>query len=166
MGIPAETATSESGSGQFEVTLTHSSAIESADNTWLFKMLTKGLAQKHKMVATFMAKPFHDDAGTGMHMHFSVTDQDGANVFNDGGDLGSDVLRHAVGGCLATMAEATMSAADAAMNTVYLLTSLSAANSMVANWVLSPSSAIKTVAKMVMNTFQSMRSDQLEIQSD
>ena len=108
MGIPAETATSESGSGQFEVTLTHSSAIESADNTWLFKMLTKGLAQKHKMVATFMAKPFHDDAGTGMHMHFSVTDQDGANVFNDGGDLGSDVLRHAVGGCLAMMAEATL----------------------------------------------------------
>ena len=108
MGIPAETATSESGSGQFEVTLTHSSAIESADNTWLFKMLTKGLAQKHKMVATFMAKPFHDDAGTGMHMHFSVTDQDGENVFHDGGDLGSDVLRHVVGGCLATMAEATL----------------------------------------------------------
>lgn len=108
MGIPAETATSESGSGQFEVTLTHNAAMEAADNTWLFKMLTKGLAHKHKMVATFMAKPFLDDAGTGMHMHFSVLDRDGANVFDDGGDLGSETLRHAVGGCLASMADSTL----------------------------------------------------------
>jgi glutamine synthetase len=108
MGIPAETATSESGSGQFEVTLTHGPAMAAADNAWLFKMLTKGLAQKHKMVATFMAKPFLDDAGTGMHMHFSVTDRDGANVFDDCGDLGSEILRHAVGGCLAAMADATL----------------------------------------------------------
>lgn len=108
MGIPAETATSESGKGQFEVTLTHGRALDAADNTWLFKMLTKGLARKHKMVATFMAKPFADDAGSGMHMHFSVLDREGSNVFDDGGDLGSETLRHAVGGCLITMADATL----------------------------------------------------------
>ncbi len=108
MGIPAETATSESGMGQFEVTLTHGSAREAADNTWLFKMLTKGLAHRHKMIATFMAKPFREDAGTGMHMHFSVLDGEGRNVFDDGTDAGTDSLRHAVGGCLATMADATL----------------------------------------------------------
>ncbi len=108
MGIPAETATSESGMGQFEVTLTHGPAQDAADNTWLFKMLTKGLAHRHKMIATFMAKPFREDAGTGMHMHFSVLDGEGRNVFDDGTEAGTDTLRHAVGGCLSTMADATL----------------------------------------------------------
>ena len=108
MGIPAETATSESGGGQFEVTLTQGPALQAADNTWLFKMLARGLAHRNHMIATFMAKPFVEDAGTGMHMHFSVTDAEGRNVFDDGGDHGTDILRHAVGGCLATMADATL----------------------------------------------------------
>jgi glutamine synthetase len=108
MGIPAETATSESGGGQFEVTLTQGPAMQAADDTWLFKMLARGLAHRHHMIATFMAKPFAEDAGTGMHMHFSVLDAEGRNVFDDGGDLGTDTLRHAVGGCLATMADATL----------------------------------------------------------
>ncbi len=108
MGIPAETATSESGSGQFEITLSHGNAMSAADNTWLFKMLTRGLAHKNGMVATFMAKPYAEDAGTGLHMHFSVVDREGGAVFDDGGDLGTDILRHAVGGCLATMADATL----------------------------------------------------------
>ncbi len=108
MGVPAETATSESGSGQFEITLSHGDALEAADNTWLFKMLARGLAHKNGMVATFMAKPYAEDAGTGLHMHFSVLDREGRAVFDDGGDLGTDTLRHAVGGCLATMADATL----------------------------------------------------------
>lgn len=108
MGIPAETATSESGSGQFEVTLTHGPAMKAADDTWLFKMLVKGLARKHHMTATFMAKPYPDDAGTGMHMHFSVLDAAGANIFDDGSDVGTAALRHAVGGCLAAMADTTL----------------------------------------------------------
>lgn len=108
MGIPAETATSESGSGQFEVTLTHRSAIETADNTWFFKMLVKGLARRHGMSATFMAKPDSADAGTGLHCHVSVLDAEGRNVFDDGTDAGTALLHQAVGGCLATMADATL----------------------------------------------------------
>ena len=108
MGIPAETATSESGIGQFEVTLTHGPAMAAADHAWLFKMLVKGLAQRHHMTATFMAKPFDDDAGNGLHMHFSVLDTEGRNVFDDGTDAGTDVLRQAVAGCLATLADATL----------------------------------------------------------
>ena len=54
------------------------------------------------------------------------------------------------------MADATISAAEAAKNTVYLFTALSVANNNVASWVLSPSSAINTDANIVRNIFQSM----------
>ena len=74
MNIPAQTTTSESGVGQFEITLNHQDALKAADDTWLFKALIKGLARKFGFAATFMSKPFEDDAGNGMHLHFSVLD--------------------------------------------------------------------------------------------
>ncbi|WP_299623905.1 glutamine synthetase family protein [uncultured Tateyamaria sp.] len=104
MDIPADTAISESGLGQFEINLMHQAdALKAADDAWLFKMLVKGLARKHGFAASFMAKPYEDYAGSGLHMHFSVLDQDGNNVFDNGTDAGSDMLRHAVQGCLAAM---------------------------------------------------------------
>lgn len=108
MGLPAQTATSESGVGQFEITLDHQDALRAADDTWLFKALIKGLARRHGMAATFMAKPFATDAGNGMHMHFSVLDGNGRNVFDDGGPRGTDHLRAAVAGCLALMQATTL----------------------------------------------------------
>ncbi|SHK83655.1 glutamate--putrescine ligase [Roseovarius marisflavi] len=103
MEIPVETAVSEAGIGQFELTLHHQTALRAADDTWLFKTMIKGLARKHGFVATFMAKPFEDDTGNGMHMHFSVLDAEGRNVFNDGTDAGTDLMRAAVAGCIAAM---------------------------------------------------------------
>ncbi len=103
MGIPAQAAISESGTGQFEVNLTHQDAMRTADDTWLFKMLVKGMARKHGLAATFMAKPYQDQAGSGLHVHFSVLDTDGRNVFDDGGEKGTDTLCHAVAGCLKAM---------------------------------------------------------------
>jgi len=108
MGIPAQTTTSESGYGQFEITLNHQDALRSADDTWAFKALIKGLARKHGFAATFMAKPFDDDSGNGMHMHFSAVDGTGHNVFDDGGPEGTDLLRQAVAGCLAAMPASTL----------------------------------------------------------
>ena len=108
MGIPADTVISEVGVGQFEVNLVHQEAMRAADDAWLFKALVKGLARKHGFAATFMAKPYHDDAGNGMHVHFSVLDRDGNNIFDDGGPQGTDKLRHAVGGCLAAMPASTL----------------------------------------------------------
>jgi glutamine synthetase len=108
MGIPVESAISEAGVGQFELTLHHQSALRAADDTWLFKTLITGLARRHGYVATFMAKPFPDDSGNGMHMHFSVLDRDGRNVFNDGTPRGTDALRSAVAGCLAAMPASTL----------------------------------------------------------
>ena len=108
MGIPAQSTTSEAGIGQFEVTLTHQDALRAADDTWLFKALIRGLARQHGMVATFMAKPFDDDAGNGMHMHFSVLDSEGRNLFDDGTGEGAPLLREAVAGCLAAMRASTL----------------------------------------------------------
>ncbi len=77
MEIPAQTSISESGVGQFEINLNHQDALRSADDAWLFKDLVRGLARKHGFAATFMSKPYADDAGNGMHVHFSVVDKDG-----------------------------------------------------------------------------------------
>ncbi len=108
MGIEAQTATSESGVGQFEITLNHQDALRAADDTWFFKALIRGLARQRGFAATFMAKPFPEDAGNGMHMHFSVLDRDGANIFDDGTPKGSDTLRAAIAGCLEAMADSTL----------------------------------------------------------
>lgn len=109
MDIPADTAISEAGPGQFEINLMHQGdALKAADDTWLFKMLVKGLARQFGFAASFMAKPYNMWSGNGMHMHFSVLDKQGRNVFDDGTDAGSDVLRHAVGGCLRALPGSTL----------------------------------------------------------
>ncbi|WP_422071440.1 glutamine synthetase family protein [Tranquillimonas rosea] len=104
MDIPAETAISEGGLGQFEVNLSHQpDALKAADDAWLFKLLVRGMARRHGCAASFMAKPYEDYPGNGMHVHFSVLDAEGRNIFDDGGPRGTDTLRHAVAGCLAAM---------------------------------------------------------------
>ncbi|MEI4232822.1 glutamine synthetase family protein [Roseovarius sp. D22-M7] len=108
MGIPVETAISEAGIGQFELTLRHQTALRAADDTWLFKTMITGLARQHGYVATFMAKPFAEDTGNGMHMHFSVLDRAGRNVFDDGSEKGTEILHQAVAGCLAAMPPSTL----------------------------------------------------------
>ncbi len=104
MDIPADTAISESGLGQFEINLMHcDDALRAADDAWLFKMMVKGMARKHGFAASFMAKPYSDYSGSGLHVHFSVLDAEGNNIFDDGGPQGSEVLRHAVAGCVEGM---------------------------------------------------------------
>lgn len=108
MGIDAQTAISEAGPGQFEVTLNHGPAMRAADDGLLFKTLIKGLARKHGMCATFMAKPYTDHSGSGAHLHFSVLDESGTNIFDNGGPDGSDALASAVAGCLEGMRQMSL----------------------------------------------------------
>jgi glutamine synthetase len=104
--IPADAAISENGAGQFEINLLHvADPLKAADDAVLFKRLVRGIARKHGLAATFMAKPYGFRAGSGMHVHMSLLDDAGANVFDDGGDQGTALLRQAVAGMLATMAE-------------------------------------------------------------
>jgi glutamine synthetase len=101
MDIPADAAISEAGLGQFEINLNHvDDALKAADDAWLFKMLVRGLARKYGMAASFMAKPYADYAGNGMHTHFSVLDADGNNAFANGTFEGSPLLANAIAGCL------------------------------------------------------------------
>ncbi|AKS45576.1 glutamate--putrescine ligase [Octadecabacter temperatus] len=100
MDIPAETAISEAGLGQFEINLSHSHAMKAADDTWLFKLLVRGISRQHGFAASFMAKPYPEYAGNGMHVHFSVLDADGNNIFDNGGSQGTDVMQHAIAGCM------------------------------------------------------------------
>ncbi|MDB2407607.1 glutamine synthetase family protein [Jannaschia sp.] len=109
MDIPANTAISEAGIGQFEIDLAHQpDALKAADDAWLFKLALRGLARRHGFAASFMAKPYPDYAGNGMHVHFSVLDAEGRNVFDDGTDAGSDIMRHAVAGLLAAAPASTL----------------------------------------------------------
>lgn len=112
-GIPADTTISENGPAQFEINLHHvPDALKAADHAILLKRAVKGVAQQHGMAATFMAKPYADQSGSGMHVHFSVLDKKGKNIFagkdRNGADpaskqKGSPALRHAIGGLLAAM---------------------------------------------------------------
>lgn len=103
-GITLETLISENGPGQFEVTLKYGAdALRIADNATLFKRTIKEISRKHGLTATFMAKPYGDCAGSGMHVHLSVLDRDGNNIFAGTPERGSDQLYHAVGGIIQAM---------------------------------------------------------------
>lgn len=105
-GIQAGAVTKEFAPGQFEINLHHQAdALAAADHCGLFRRLVKGCARDAGMRATFMSKPFLDQSGSGMHIHISLLDQDGRNVFDDGSDQGSPLLRQAIAGALATMPE-------------------------------------------------------------
>ena len=109
MGIAADSATSEAGPGQFEINLMHSDdPLRMADDTWLFKILVRRLARVHGMAASFMAKPYSGASGNGLHMHASLVDDAGQNVFDNGGPEGSALLRHAIGGVLEAMPASTL----------------------------------------------------------
>jgi len=106
MGLPARTLISEYAPGQFEIVLKHRpDAIRAADDAILFKRLVKGMAEKHGYAATFMAKPFTEHAGSGMHVHASLADAGGRNVFAGEDEPPAGLLLHAIGGQLATMRE-------------------------------------------------------------
>lgn len=106
--IPAGAALSEYSPGQFEVNLDHvDDPALACDHAVLLKRAVKAAARKNGMAATFMAKPFAEHAGSGMHMHISLLDDDGNNIFSGeskDGDF-SDSLRHAIGGLAETMPE-------------------------------------------------------------
>ncbi len=107
MGLPLEAAISEYAPGQFEATLAHKAdALAACDDAILYKRMLKAVAQKHGFEATFMAKPFAESAGSGMHLHASLLDAMGANAFASEDPAGTPLLRHAIAGMQAMMADA------------------------------------------------------------
>ena len=107
--IPVDGAISENGAGQFEINMMHiADPLRAADDAILFKRLVRGIARKHGFVGTFMAKPYGERSGSGLHVHFSLVNEEGVNVFDDGGEQGSPLMLNAVAGLLATMHENTL----------------------------------------------------------
>lgn len=106
--LPTDSLIAEYGPGQYEINFHHmDDALRAADTALLFRRLVRGVVSRHGMEATFMAKPYSEHPGNGMHVHVSVCGKDG-NIFDDaarGGaeDSVSDILGHAVAGVLATM---------------------------------------------------------------
>ena len=105
-GLPTETLMSEYSPGQFEITLHYrGDALRAVDEAVMFKRAVRGAAQKHGLIACFMAKPFTAHAGSGLHVHVSLNDPGGRNLFASDDPAGTPLLRHAIGGMKATMAE-------------------------------------------------------------
>lgn len=105
-GLETDTLIAEYGPGQFEVNFHHTGdVLVAAETAMLFRRLVRGVVARHGMEATFMAKPYAEAPGNGMHAHCSVLDAEGANIFTPVGEGVSETLRHAVGGVLDTMAD-------------------------------------------------------------
>ena len=102
-GLEVVAANHEFSSGQFEINLWHSEALDAADRAHRFKSAIKELARSLGKLATFMPKPFNDEGGSGFHIHFSTWTDDGKPIFDDptSEDGLSKTAHHAIAGVLA-----------------------------------------------------------------
>ena len=106
IGIPVEQSNPEYAEGQVEVNIRYDEALLAADRVVTFRNVVKQLAFKHGYKATFMAKPFFEQSGSGFHCHYSLW-KNGKNIFADNGELSKDG-KHFVGGLQKRMAEAAI----------------------------------------------------------
>lgn len=100
-GIEVVGLGSENGTAMFEVNVAHTADVmKAADDLTILRLIVRAAARAHGFGATFMPKPFPELDGAGLHLHFSVLDDKGHNVFDDGSHRGSDMMRGAVAGLL------------------------------------------------------------------
>lgn len=104
LGVPLETVISEYAVGQYEFTLRYRDLMRAADDVLIAKRLIRATARRFGMEACFMAKPFGEQSGSGMHLHLSLAGPEGQNLFADtpSGDL-SPLMLHAIAGIRATI---------------------------------------------------------------
>ena len=98
MGINSDTWIHEMGLSQYEINLVHGDPLALADQAFMFKYAAKEIAIKHGLNAIFMAKPIAGQPGSSMHLHQSVVDNAGTNIFSheDGSD--TEQFHHYIGG--------------------------------------------------------------------
>ena len=105
-GVPSTSSLAEYGPGQYEVNLGHQpDALAACDQALRFKRIVKHVARAHGYEATFLAKPYRDMAGSGLHVHASLLDAGGRNLFAGASPADSVDLRHAIRGLLDTLAD-------------------------------------------------------------
>ncbi len=79
--LDADTLIHENGVAQMEINFLHGDALKLADQVFTFKRTVRETAHKHGMYATFMAKPMQEEPGSALHIHQSVLNADGRNIF-------------------------------------------------------------------------------------
>lgn len=96
--LEVDTLVHESGAAQMEINFLHGDAINLADQVFLFKRTMREAAHRHGIYATFMAKPMSNEPGSAMHIHQSLEDMNGNNLFGtpDGGN--SEMFMHFIAG--------------------------------------------------------------------
>jgi glutamine synthetase len=104
MGVRTEQISSEYGPGQLEVNLRYAPALKATDDQVTFKQVFKQIARDKGLIGTLMPKPFEHLAGSGLHVHISLYNDAGENLFADntdprGLDL-SEKAYHFIGGLL------------------------------------------------------------------
>ena len=102
MGVDVEASHHEVAAAQHEIDFEYADAVTAADNVMTVKYVVKAVAQSHNLLATFMPKPLFGINGSGMHVHQSIQDLSGQNLFYDpdGKFRLSDLARHFIAGQL------------------------------------------------------------------
>jgi glutamine synthetase len=96
--IRIDSLSQEMGPAQFEINFIHGDAIELADQVFLFKRTLREVAIEHEMHATFLAKPMGEEAGSALHVHQSIIDKAGNNIFSQKNGEPSDLFYGFLGG--------------------------------------------------------------------
>jgi len=107
-GIRIDTLSQEMGPAQFEINFLHGDALDLADQVFLFKRTVREAAIKHRMHATFLARPTSGDPGSALHVHQSIVDQNGHNIFATHDGAHSDLFMSYIGGLQKYMPEAQL----------------------------------------------------------
>lgn len=108
VGIPRDTFMHEMGTSQFEINLIHGEPLLIADQTFLFKHLLREVALQHGLLAVCMAKPLAHTAGSSMHIHQSVVDALGRNIFTADDGEATSAFYHFIAGLQACLADFTL----------------------------------------------------------
>jgi glutamine synthetase len=100
MDMPLEGLHTETGPGVLEAAITVDNVLAAADKAVLFKTFVKVLAQRHGLMATFMAKWSAQQAGQSGHIHLSLKEAGGESAFYlaDAPAGISPVMRQFIGG--------------------------------------------------------------------
>lgn len=105
LGIDVYQIDHEDANGQYEINFKYADALTSADNVVLFKMAASEIAHELGAICSFMPKPKSSMTGNGMHVHCSIADAAGKNLFFDANDRNgmglSQLAYHFTAGILA-----------------------------------------------------------------
>jgi glutamine synthetase len=107
-GIQVDTLSQEMGPAQLEINFKHGNALDLADQVFLFKRTLREAAILHEMHVTFLAKPYAEEAGSSLHIHQSILDKDGNNIFSKDDGTASELFYGYIAGLQRYMPDAML----------------------------------------------------------